>query len=129
MGLVGGWWRGAARRHVALLWLPPPFQGSTAACPPASQDGIHYTVECGIDTFSLTTANWVKTQMVPLAIQRDSSCHLLKGDRLAVRVSMRLVPPAAAAAGAAVEGGWPPGAGPAVAPAAPDDEGSEHEGS
>lgn len=64
----------------------------------AAQEGMHYTVDCGAATFAPPTSNWGKTRMVALGVLRDPSRHLLDHDRLAVHVSLRVVPPVPAAA-------------------------------
>lgn len=92
------WARPALAALHARQPAPQPISKAAAGVAAAAQEGLHYTVDCGTDTFTPGTANWGKTRMVPLEVLRAPGRHLLDHDRLAIRVTMRVVPPPPAAA-------------------------------
>lgn len=61
-----------------------------------SEDGLHFHVDCGKDVFTATTQNWGKTRMMPLGEMARPDRRYLDKDRLAVRISIRVLPPASA---------------------------------
>ncbi|EFN57079.1 hypothetical protein CHLNCDRAFT_143844 [Chlorella variabilis] len=92
--------RGAAGGYTWVVTHFSKQQGRITS--PWVEEGLHYNVDCGKDMFTATTQNWGKTRMMPLSELNRSDRSYLAGDRLAVRVSIRVLPPSGGAAAAAI---------------------------